>query len=281
MEFVAAIVVLYNPSLEVTSNIESYITQVNHTFIIDNSNENNLLLLSKLDQEKITYYPLYKNEGIGRALNIGVKKAMESNYQYILTMDQDSIASPFIVRELLKVITSSENAGIAACEHINPDFQKVSVSDNTEEVLYTITSGNLLKLDACKTVGGFREDMFIDHIDHEYCLRLNFNGFKVLKTTSCFIYHKVGNTIDAKIFNITVTPTNHPPVRLYYRTRNRLIVNKQYKHIFPSYVREDRKNFLRELLGTIFFEHNVMSKLIMMWRGYRDFHRKKLGEYDY
>lgn len=40
--------------------------------------------------KKIQYIPLYDNKGLAVALNVGCRKAAQLDYEYVLTMDQDS-----------------------------------------------------------------------------------------------------------------------------------------------------------------------------------------------
>jgi len=148
-----------------------------------------------------------------------------------------------------------------------------------KDVLFTITSGNLLSLDAYKSVGGFLDMLFIDHVDHEYCLRLNKNNYKVIRTNRVLVYHKLGNTNRRKFFRWIFYPSHHPPLRLYYRTRNRFLVDNLYKKSFPEYIKRDRRNFIRELFEIIAFEKNIWAKIKMIFQGYIDYKKNRFGKY--
>jgi len=52
-----------------------------------------------------------------------------------------------------------------------------------------MTSGNLLNLHAVKQIGGFSEDLFIDRVDQEYCLRLRMNNFRVIQVNFVVFDH--------------------------------------------------------------------------------------------
>lgn len=278
---VAAVTVLYNPDSKVSDNLLTYVNQVSKLFLVDNSDNRNASSLNEIIlMNNVKYISNEKNLGIAAALNIGAKKALSEGYKYLLTMDQDSKASVNMVENLFGVI-KSPNIGIVAAEHINSDFQAEPNRDEIHnvEVLYTMTSGNLLDLKAFKKVGGFLEELFIDHVDHEYCLRLNKNSFKVIKTNTAVIYHKVGNTVKKKFFHRYFYPSNHSPIRLYYRTRNRFYVDRIYKEIFPGYVKEDHKHFIREIIVMILYEHNLFDKFKMILVGYNHYKKNILGKY--
>jgi len=121
--------------------------------------------------------------------------------------------------------------------------------------------------------------LFIDHVDHEYCLRLNKNKYKVVKTSRAIIYHKLGNQSQKKIFKWTFYPSHHPPIRLFYRSRNRFYVNHIYKNFFPNYVKTDKRNFIRELIEIIAFEKDVWQKLKMIILGYTHYKKNYFGKY--
>ncbi len=282
MQKIAGIVVLYNPGSEILLNIDSYINQIDKLFIVDNSDKVNDSLIERVSLLKNAEY-LYNNSNIGiaGALNIAAKKAIKEGYDYLLTMDQDSKASTMMVDKLFFLVNTSPRIGIAAAQHLDPSFQQKSNKDFTKEILFTITSGNLLNLNAYRAAGEYLEKLFIDHVDHEYCLRLNKLGYKILQTNEVLVYHKIGASIQRTFLHHSFLPTHHSPVRIYYRTRNRLYVNSLYKNIFPKYVKEDRRHFLRELFEIIMFEKQKINKLKMILHGYFDFKRKKFGKYSY
>jgi rhamnosyltransferase len=280
MPEVAAVVILYNPDLNVIDNLDTYINQVRKVFVVDNSDNINETLVQKIHLYNNTEYICnHSNLGIAAALNIAANRAIIEGFQYLLTMDQDSKASEEMINILIKNMQFSNNIGIAAADYINPSFQSGEVIKFTKEADYTITSGNLLNLSAYKIVGEFLDELFIDHVDHEYCLRLRKYGFRIIKTSETIIYHKIGNAVKKDFLNFHFHVLNHSPLRLYYRTRNRLYVNSIYKREFPDYVREDKINMLREILEIILFEKAILKKIKMIFTGYWHFKKKILGKY--
>ena len=277
---IAATVVLYNYDLSVLDNIKTYLNQVEKVYLVDNSDNSNNVLLEKIHTlQKVKYICNNCNLGIAAALNIASEEAMREGYSYLLTMDQDSQATPGMVRKLYSIISSSFNIGIVAAEHINLELHEKSEIKFTKEILFTMTSGNLLSLSAYKTVGGFLEQLFIDHVDHEYCLRLKMKGFKVIKTNETLVYHKLGKAVNKKFFQLNFCPSNHPPIRLYYRTRNRFYVDNIYKDIFPEYIKIDRRNMTRELIEIFFYEKDLWNKFKMILIGYIHYKKSIFGPY--
>lgn len=280
MDKIAAVVVLFNPEMDVLENIKTYIDQVGKVYVIDNSQNFDKALIKEIKLfNNVEYTWNQYNKGIAFALNLGAQKALKDNFEYLLTMDQDSKVPNEMVKKLYDIFKNFPKAGIVAAEHINSTFQKGPGQGNTKEILFTMTSGNLLSLSVYKTIGGFLDELFIDHVDHEYCLRLNRNGFKVIKTSEIIVYHQLGNAIEKKFLNFNFCPTNHSPIRLYYRTRNRFYVDNLYKDIFPEYIKIDRRNLVREMIEILFYEKDLFQKLRMMMTGYRHYKKNILGVY--
>ena len=280
---VAAVVVLYDPEISVLDNLNSYINQVDKLFVVDNSDKINRQLIEKIKCLNKTEYIWNKtNIGIAAALNIGTKKAMEEGFEYLLTMDQDSEAPPLMVSNLLECFSQDHKIALVSPLLHHPIGRNVAYRNTKpcEQVLFVWTSGNLLKLNIFKMIDGFKEDLFIDYVDHEFCLRLNNMGFKIFVCNNTILKHNLGKIKEINLFFRKVYPTNHSALRLYYRTRNRFYVKKIYKNIFPEFFKQTSKDFWMSYLKVILFEKSKLKKIKMTTLGYLDFKRNKFGKYD-
>jgi len=282
MSKIAAVVILYNPELSILENIKSYIDQVEKLYVVDNSEASNESLIQEIKSfSKIEYIPNKYNIGIAAALNIGARKAIEKGFDYLLTMDQDSETPPRMVANLLNCF--SEDLKIALVSPLIKHQTGRNIIQSTEKVceqIYTAwTSGNLLDLNIFKLSGGFKEELFIDYVDHEYCLRLNKMGYKIYRCNKTFLKHNLGKIEEINLIFRKVYPTNHSALRLYYRTRNRFYVKKIYKNIFPEFFKQDDKDFWKSFLKIILFEKKRIKKIKFMLQGYHDFRKNIFGKY--
>jgi rhamnosyltransferase len=278
----AAVKVLFNPDNSTIENLSSYFDQVDKIYVIDNSEATDKNIVDKIISIKnVEYISNQKNLGIAAALNIGAQKAIEDNYEFLLTMDQDSKASEGMIATLYNIVKNDEQIAIAAAEHFNPKIHKMDTAQKTYEVNYTMTSGNLLRLSAYKQAGGFLEKLFIDYVDHEYCLKLRSRDYKIIMTNKTYVYHTLGNSEKKKFLFWNIYPTHHSPLRLYYRTRNRFYVNRTYKNCFPDYVKDDFKNQLIEFIYLILGEKDLPGKIKMMIKGYSDYRKGNFGKYEH
>lgn len=272
---IAAVVVLYNPDLQVLDNLDSIKDQVAVLYVVDNSDGTEALLCSELAAHKnISILHNNGNIGIATALNRAAKNALLEGYDFLLTLDQDSRPLPGMIATL--AACHAPDAGLVA-----PLLQADSIQDHHGDrgchpVLTAMTSGSLLSLAAYEKAGPFRDEFFIDFVDIEYCLRLHRHGYKVLQADGARLEHHVGTRIGP---GARLSVTTHSPLRKYYKTRNRLQVWGEYGRTFPGYVRRDRIRFVLELIRLLLFEPEKKAKMGMMWRGWRDFRRGRFGKY--
>lgn len=278
---VAGVTILFNPMIEVERNILSYLEQVEQLYIIDNSDKINRNLTSKNIKSLpgVIEIPNEENIGVAAALNKSAERAIEDGYDLLLTMDQDSKISDNLVSEMLREFEKNKKIGILSPFVIHPVNPLTPPDNLTEEIQVAMTSGSIIRLSVYKETGKFLENLFIDYVDHEYCLRLNSHAYKVVQLNSVFLYHKLGEIKQKKLFFKKIFPTNHSPLRLYYRTRNRFFVHKKYKKIFYEYVKQDRVIFLKEIIKIIFYEDEKLKKLKMIILGYYDYRKNILGKY--
>ena len=278
---IAGVVVLYNPDDDVIENIHSYINQIDRLFVVDNSENDNHGIIDRIKKiAGLVYIKNRKNLGLGQALNLGAMKASENGYDFLLTMDQDSKATPNMVTAMLSCLKKydASQVGIISPFHIICNVS-LPTEDKCSEIFLTMTSGNLLNLEIYKTVAPFAEELFIDFIDFDYCLRMHQNGYKIIRATSAILLHKLGKIktyylLGGKKFHVT----HHPPFRRYYITRNRFYIINKYKKEFPDFYRNQLLVFFRELLWIMLFEKDKISKIKMIYRGYYDFKKGILGK---
>jgi len=275
---VAGVVVIYNPGQNVIENIISYINQINYLFIIDNSeNPNQTLTEFSNSNHMVKYIFNNANLGVAESLNIAAKKAIEAKYSFLLTMDQDSMAPPDLVLSQLKIFQNSANIGIVSPLHSNRFGTHIKPSKESSNVMSVMTSGNLLNLDAYQKVGGFCDDFFIDYVDIEFCFKLNYNKYKIVRLSNIILEHNEADITKKKIFSKKIYPTNNAPFRMYYKTRNLLYLRERYKKTNSHLLKEEYKIYLRNVVKILLFEKQKFLKFKMIIIGGWDYFNRKKG----
>ena len=280
---VGGVVVLYRPGEDVAGNIASYAGQVDILFAVDNSGNDTTDTAARLRQLcNVVHIANGENLGVAKALNMGAQLALEHGCDFLLTMDQDSRATPGMIDKMLSCLGSFKPGyvGIIAPFHATKPGEKPTGNVDCLEVAAVMTSGNLLNLEAYREVGAFLDELFVDFVDIEYCLRLRSFGYGVIRANRAVLEHNVGTIMKFRLLSKDFHLTSHSPLRKYYKTRNRFFVADRYKEIFPGFCRADRVRFCLELLRLFLFESEKREKLAMMRRGYQDYRRGRLGRYD-
>ena len=86
---IAGVVVLYEPTDDDISNINSYLDYIDYLYVVDNSQNKNIERLHA--SEKIEYIFNNGNLGLSEPYNNTCDLARKKGYKWLLTMDQDSI----------------------------------------------------------------------------------------------------------------------------------------------------------------------------------------------
>lgn len=277
---IAGVVVLYNPDDNVGKNIASYLNNIDRLYVIDNSRHKNDNLLQNI--YKIKYIFNNKNLGIATALNIGAKEAIKDGYDFLLTMDQDSKFSSNNLDNMILWLSKnmSDDIGLISPRHIINVEQQEPKKD-IEYPLTVMTSGNIINLKAYEKIGGYKDFLFIDSVDFEYCLNLIDHNYKVIQLNKIELKHELGNIKTEKFLWRNITHSNHNHIRRYYITRNSLYVGKKYKDKYPEFYKRVKREIGRDIIKIILLEKDKYKKLKNMIRGYIDFKKDIKGEYKY
>ena len=290
MNSVVAIIITYNIGNDFIDRVNKLKGKVDEIVVVDNgSKQETIDMLNKL-KDSLTIIYLKNNRGIAFALNEGIKYSINKGYKWILTLDHDSIVTDNMIQNMLMCYENfddkfKEKVAMLVPVHIeessyNEVEHNISSVDKYIEVLTEITSGALTKSDIYKNVDMYDEDLFIDLVDHDYCLKLNKNGFKIIQVNSAILIHNLGESIKKNILGLTITPTNHSPLRRYYMTRNRMYIWKKYKNSFPKWVLSDKRKFISENLKIILFEDNKFEKFKYIQRGIKDYKNNLFGKFN-
>lgn len=274
----AGVVVWYNPSKKDIKNIDSYIKSIDKLYIVDNS-ENGSNESKIPNSKKVEYIYQNENLGIAKALNIACYKAIKEKYKFILTMDQDSCFKSNDVDKMKNKISSLDLSEIGI---ISPWHKtKLKLEKPKEEIDYPLdvmTSGNILNLDIFQKIGGFKEFLFIDGVDIEYCLNLKKNGYKVMRINSIEMQHDLGDIFYRNFLGKEFMCDNHNYLRIYYMTRNYRYIRKEYRNIAPEFC-----DILVKIKGLIFkivfYEKDKFRKLRSIVFGIYDYKHNNYGKY--
>lgn len=227
---ISAITILYNFDKKIIDNIKSYEKYVDEVILVDNSDSKKYYNKYEKELKNYTYISMDGNKGIAKALNEGMRYAIQKGYNWCITFDQDSFLNNNIIDIYYKYIKklNDENIIIYSPVYIF-DRRKYKKFDGIKELKYVMQSANLVRLENFIRVGMFKEDFFIDMVDYEFCLRARKKGYRIISCGEAEIYHNPGITRKSKIFGIKYGYCSKE--RIYYQSRNILWTFKKYKDL--------------------------------------------------
>ena len=272
-----AVVVWYEPTKEQCASVQSYIDAVGHVMIVDNSQDDHTALTHMLPSGRYTYLPLHENKGIATALNTGCRAAIERGAQWILTMDQDSRWETEQLKRYIKLANEYPEIEQTGVFSPRQDYSghMPQYDQAYEEKIAVMTSGSIISVKGFMGTQGFREELFIDEVDNEYCMHCRRLGMKVVIVNQALLEHRLGEKRVIRFMGIWPKEyIDHAPFRFYYMTRNILYLNSLY----PEYARFNNKRLHKMLKRIILYDRqHKLAALRMCWRGRNDYRKGRTG----
>lgn len=219
------------------------------------------------------------NLGIACALNAGVDFAIRNGFDWLVTFDQDSRVSKNFIASMLQTYENEPSRGKIAMllpSYVDPssklDLSRIRVTSVARDgtILAGMTSGSMTKTSVFQLCGALREDLFIDRVDIEFCLRINRSGWRIVQSEQAVLFHGLGQISCRKLFGGTIYSTNYSAGRRYYITRNRLLLWRVYFPVYPAFVADDLINFAKEIVIVLRLEKEKGKKLRSTLLGIRD-----------
>ena len=264
-------IVTYQPDISrLTENLQAALasTMASRVMIYDNHSDNIASIRELMATDnRCLLMESEKNQGIAHALNAICQKAFDEGYSWVLTLDQDSVIPEGLLEEYSRY-TDQEGVGII-CPGIidrNMGREYTRQTSGTEYLHQCITAGNLVRLKAWQKTGGYSEELFIDGVDFDFCMKMSEAGFKILRTNNVCLLQEVGHGRKIPLpFHHQMSVLNHPPMRLYYIARNYLYIGRRYHQRWHWTLEVAKRMFI-----VACFEDNRIEKLRAMFRGIKD-----------
>lgn len=273
---IGAVIITFNPNIEILAkNLQSVVQQVENVLVVDNGSNNFSEIVGILNSSKINIINFEENSGIAYALNKGMNYFKNKNFDWVLTLDQDSIIPKNYIERLIHLDEFQINStGILGATYRDKARKENIFSTSDSSVVdnpLLITSGGLTNIKAWQSVGGFDEQLFIDVVDHDFNQRLIENNYRVLQANNIIFNHSLGLPVNKPLLKTILvikkefSPADHSQFRQYYIYRNSIIFIKRYstKPIWHIII-------LLTTLRIIFLFNNPVSKMKAALHGIED-----------
>ncbi|GJH26033.1 glycosyltransferase family 2 protein [Caballeronia novacaledonica] len=231
---VGAVIVFYNPDDACFLNANRLAERV-ECVVVDNTEGPTPRARGRL-APSIHYLPNGKNEGIASALNRGVAHLKALGCDKVFLFDQDSAPDDRLLTELPQAIVelSKTDSRVALVGPAYVDDRlggptpfvrfahwrllRVPAKGNEPiETDFLISSGSCVNLHSWDEIGRLQDDLFIDFVDLEWCVRARRKGFNIYGIPWVHMNHSLGGE-PIRIFGRAYP--SHSAARHYYLFRN-------------------------------------------------------------
>lgn len=235
----------------------------NHEIIVvDNGSTDNSQEYLKTHFPQVVLIENKENLGFAGGCNLGIKFALEQGTDYVLLLNNDTIAKEDFLLKLIQGV-KDENADIATGKIYYYDtphtiwgaggwinlkrgmgcFYGINQEDRGQfdelrEISFISGCMMLIKKDVFEKIGYLDEKYFMYCEDVDFCLRALKKKLKLVYIPYSIILHK--KTVATKI--------DQSPSRLYYFTRNSIFIVRKYSDL------KQRIFFYFLYLATLFFQ---------------------------
>jgi rhamnosyltransferase len=278
---IAGVVILYHPDIEqLSDNIQTYLNGLKQLYVYDNSESKTPGLeeaLLKINPS-IQYHYFNSNEGIAKRLNQAMDQAALNQYDFLLTMDQDSSFKDGDFDKYKLSIQSSGDSNVAQFGvNCQPDF--TLPKDEPEEALTLITSGSILNVSLAKHVGPFNEDLFIDFVDAEFSYRVIQNGYTNLMFSNIVLNHALGTLVEGRgLGNFKKSMRIiHAPTRVFYIVRNGLYLLFKAQGLTSS-MKKDVIRCIKIIKNDLIYNPELLAVYKNLFSGISAFLMNRMGK---
>jgi rhamnosyltransferase len=225
---------------------------------------------------------LRENTGIARAQNVGIRAAIDSGAEAVLFLDQDSR----IDRACVSVLRSALDNGKAmvvgpVCVDETTGIELPAArlgryglpkpvpalgGSGNQAVDILISSGTLASRAALVSAGPMDEQLFIDFVDTEWCLRCRSRDIGIEIVRGAVLRHSIG----ARYLRIgPFTVLVHSPARCYYQIRNSFLLFRK-RHVPRAFALHALVTVLASRILLLLFATNRMAYTRAYVAGLRD-----------
>jgi len=283
---VCAIIVTWNSVDEIKRSLPAVADQTQEVIVVDNGSiPENLETLKRFvaNFKNACVLENKKNLGLAAAFNRGAQYALEKEYEWFVTLDDNGRLSENAVRIMRAAYAMLPAELQKKTAIVAPNYTNLKGLVYPKREAYfvqtTVATGQLIKTDVWKKVGGFKEDLFIACVDHEFCFRVLRAGYKTLLVPNATLEATAGPKPEMKsLFGKRFVVPNYGPNRYYYWYRNSVYLYLTYFRYVPRWIIGNIYSNLQSVAKVVLFEEKKWQKLAMIARGIFDGLRGKYGE---
>ncbi len=282
---VCSVVVTFGPTPAVLQNLAKLRPQVAEIVVVDNGSAPERLgpLCVAAQEVGFTVIENGANLGIGAALNIGIRWARTKGFRFVALFDQDSTVTEGFMQAMMREYAAHPHRDMLAV------VTSVQIERSTQQArchryakdgspLVAITSGSLMPVEVFDRCGWFEENLIIDCVDHEYCLRARAQGYTLAESRDAVLMVAVGSASIHRLGCISVSTRHYSAGRRYYITRNRLVMIRRFWRQHPAWCCRTLQDTVQDVIKVALIEKQRWQKLKNTARGVYDAACGRMGK---
>jgi rhamnosyltransferase len=297
---VASVTVAYNPDAELLlQQVSALAGQVGHAIVVDNGSDSGVASLldgagsGGLVPRILTFAG---NFGVAHGFNQGIAEARRLGAELVLLLDHDSVPEPGMVAALVAAMAEAGRRAKGPVAAVGP---RVSDPRDHRELPFItlgwlrnrhgrcpaeggilacdflISSGTLVDVRAWDAVGPYDERLFVDSVDLEWCCRARARGFQLYGACDAILDHRLGDARHTALPGVDVVV--HSPERLYYMTRNRVMLYAR-RYVPLKWKLKDVLRALAKFATLVALVPPRVEYARMSWLGVRDAFARRAGK---
>jgi GT2 family glycosyltransferase len=196
------LIIVYNPGIVDCDKVVRFIEEK--------------IKINKEDVCNTIFLPQKKNLGYVGGNNIGIKWAIDNDFDYVFLHNADGFLDEDAIKTIIDSIEDEDEVGVAQplvmmwpdkhlvntignrfhflgfghCGGYKLPFDNSPVIFNNQEIGFASGAALFMRVDLLRKYGGLDKDYFIYGEDLEYSLRLRSLGYKVISVTQSVFYHE-------------------------------------------------------------------------------------------
>lgn len=284
----------YRDTAECLRSLKRLIYPSCEVVVVDNRSTDGSVTKLQEEFKEVVYIENKENLGFAEGNNVGIRYALEHGADYVLLLNNDTLIKADFLEALVKTAEVDEQIGIAGPKIYeglpdsirlwyaggSVDWKRMKTVhrgfheddrgewDQVEDVDFVSGCAMLIRRPLLERIGLLDDRYFLYYEDTDYCVRACKAGFRIVYVPQAVVYHKAW----------TSSGGQSSPLRLYYMTRNRLLLMESHldrgaKRRFLLYFFYD--GILRRAVYLVVKGKSPVKGIHALWDGLADFRKKR------
>ncbi len=244
-------------TLECLESLKTITYPESEVIIVDNGSIDGSTECFKKLYPEIEIIENQKNLGFAEGNNVGIRKAMEKDVDYVLLLNNDTVVDPEFLGELVIAAEDDPKNGIVGPKIYYYNNRKLIASaggkigffgntyqigegeydagqyDFKKKVTWLTGAAILIRKELIFDIGGLDSNFFIFEEDLDLCLRANKNNYACFYEPKSKVYHK-GEVSTSKMPGYFSVRNGLIVARRYYNLKKlSLFLIRHFSYIFP------------------------------------------------